>query len=133
MPLRVLVVDDCRDIRVILRILLRQWGHESCEATDGLSALEAAREFHPDVALLDLGLPGDVDGCEVGRRLRGDEALRGILLVAMTGSGQAEDVARCQEAGFDQHLLKPFDPARLKALLARQGRPELPPTAQAGW
>jgi CheY-like chemotaxis protein len=118
MPLRVLVVDDCPDTRTTLRMLLRQWGHESREAADGPAALKAAREFRPDVVLLDLGLPGDIDGYGVARRLRADESLRGALLVAVTGFGQSGDVDRCREAGFDHHLLKPFDARQLGFLLS---------------
>ncbi len=126
MPLRVLVVDDYPDTRAALRILLRLWGHDSREAADGPCALRTARDFRPDVALLDLGLPGDIDGCEVARRLRSDEALRGVLLIAITGFGREADVERCREAGFNDHLLKPFDPEQLKSLLGRHAGQSAP-------
>lgn len=119
MPLRVLVVDDCADTRTTLRLLLRRWGYDSREASDGPSAQVVAREFHPDVVLLDLDLRGDIDGYEVARRLRDDEVLRAVSLVAVTGFGQAADVERCHEAGFDHHLLKPFHPEGLKSLLGQ--------------
>jgi CheY-like chemotaxis protein len=115
MSLRILVVDDCPDMRLTMRLLLRSWGHEVCEAPDGPTALKAASEFLPDVVLLDLGLPG-MDGCEVARRLRAS-GFRDALLLAVSGFGNARDVARCLEAGFDAHLLKPVELTHLRGLI----------------
>ena len=115
--LRVLVVDDCPDTRMTLRLLLALWGHEVREAADGPAALEAAARFRPHVVLLDLVLPG-LDGFEVARRLRRLSACEGARLAAISGYGREEDVARCREAGFDHHLLKPFSVAELGQLLA---------------
>src|SRR5947209_9435729 len=105
-PLRVLVVDDCKDMRDTLAMLLRAWGHEVRLAWDGPSALEAGRAFRPQAVLLDIGLRG-MDGWEVARRLRGQDDLRPLLLVALTGYAGEQDRARCREAGFDVHLAKP--------------------------
>ncbi len=116
-PLRVLVVDDCPDTRDSLRMLLELWGHEVAEAEDGADALESALIFLPDVVLLDIGLP-DLDGYQVGRQLRCLPGLENAVLIAATGFGQPRDVARCHEAGFSFHLLKPFDLERLKQLLS---------------
>jgi CheY-like chemotaxis protein len=115
-PLRVLVVDDCPDMRSTSRILLGLWGHEVREAGDGHVALGLAATFRPDAVLLNIGLPG-LDGYEVARRLRRLPGLEGVLLVAITGYGSDQDVAACRAAGFDHHLLKPFDPAVLERLL----------------
>jgi CheY-like chemotaxis protein len=115
-PLRVLVVDDCPDLRATLRILLRLWGHEVCDAGDGPAALGLAAEFRPDTVLLNIGLPA-LDGYEVARRLRQLPGLGHVLLIAVTGYGSAQDVAACRAAGFDHHLLKPFDPVELERLL----------------
>ena len=99
-------------------MLLRMWGHEIRVAHDGLSALEAAAAWRPEVVLLDIGLPGGPDGYEVARRLRAEVGLTGAVLMALTGWGQEEDRRRTREAGFDAHLVKPADPAALYELLA---------------
>jgi CheY-like chemotaxis protein len=117
-PLRVLVVDDNADMRGTLRVLLGLWGHQTAEAADGDSALGLAATFRPDAVLLDIGLPG-LDGYDVARRLRQLPGLGDVLLIAVTGYGRPEDVAACREAGFDRHLLKPFDPVELERLLGR--------------
>ncbi|MBY0231347.1 MAG: response regulator [Gemmataceae bacterium] len=127
-PLRVLIVDDCPDTRTCLGLLLRAWGHEACLAADGPDALEAERLFLPDVILLDIGLPG-MDGWEACRRLRLQEGR--LFLVAMTGFGREEDLARSREAGFDAHLTKPADPDALEALLAAVQAQRLPVLTRA--
>jgi CheY-like chemotaxis protein len=115
-PLRVLVVDDCPDMRATLRILLGLWGHEVAEAGDGHAALGLAATFRPDAVLLNIGLPR-LDGYEVARRLRQLPGLGGVLLIAITGYGDDQAVAAARAAGFDHHLLKPFDPDELGRLL----------------
>jgi len=114
---RVLIVDDNIDGARSLSILLEMGGHEVRTCYDGPSGLAEAELFCPEVVLLDIGLPG-MDGFEVARRLRAREASPRPLLVALTGYGQADDVRRSREAGFDHHLVKPADPAALTALLA---------------
>jgi two-component system CheB/CheR fusion protein len=114
---RVLVVDDSIDSAESLARLLRRWGHEVHVAYDGPSALAAARSTAPEVVLLDIGLPG-MDGYEVARQLRQDPDLKDTVLVALTGYGQATDRRQTQDAGFDQHLIKPVDPGLLRTLLA---------------
>jgi two-component system, chemotaxis family, CheB/CheR fusion protein len=84
---------------------------------NGWLALEEARAFRPDVALLDIGMPG-MSGYQVARRLREQPELRGMVLVALTGCGQEEDRRRSHEAGFDYHLTKPADRAALEKWLA---------------
>jgi CheY-like chemotaxis protein len=117
---RVLVVDDCPDNRASLCLLLRLWGHDCREAPDGPSALEQAADYRPDAVLLDLVMPG-MDGYETARRLRRAPGLEALLLVAMTGYGRDEDVARTRQAGFDHHLVKPLDLGRLEDLLRNGG------------
>ena len=119
--LRVLVVDDSKDTRTALRLLLKRWGHEVVVAADGPAALSAAVPFFPDVVLLDIGLPG-MDGYEVARRLRARPCLGEALVVATTGFGRREDVERCLKAGCDVHLQKPCDPLALKQLLDIRAR-----------
>jgi signal transduction histidine kinase/CheY-like chemotaxis protein len=114
---RILVVDDNRDSAQSLAILLRLLGNEVATAHDGPTALQAAEQFRPEVALLDIGLPG-MDGYELARRLRALPQLRQLRLAALTGYGSAEDRRRSQEAGFDEHLVKPVEMETLHALLA---------------
>jgi signal transduction histidine kinase/DNA-binding response OmpR family regulator len=118
---RILVVDDNVDGAQSLAMLLRTVGHEVQVYHDGLKALESARTFRPDVVLLDIGLPG-LNGFEVAERLRGQSGGGELLLVAITGYGQASDVRRAQEAGFDHHFIKPIDPDVLQDLLSRPTR-----------
>jgi CheY-like chemotaxis protein/anti-sigma regulatory factor (Ser/Thr protein kinase) len=112
---RVLVVEDNDDAREMLRNLLRLLGHEVHEARDGASGVDEARRLRPDVALIDIGLPG-IDGYEVARRIRAD--VPGARLVAVTGYGQPEDRERTRAAGFDVHLVKPVDPDQLQEVLS---------------
>jgi PAS domain S-box-containing protein len=114
--LRVLVVDDNQDATESLSMLLGLWGHDVTTAKDGAAALDSARREHPDVILLDIGLPG-IDGYEVARRIRAAEDTKRTVLVAMTGYGQAEDRQRAHEAGFALHLVKPVEPDALRRAL----------------
>lgn len=121
-PRRVLVVDDNVDAADSLAVLLRLAGHNVRLAHDGPGALEAARTFHPDVALIDLGLPG-FDGYEVARRLRERPADDDVLLIAVSGYAQEEDRQRSLQAGFFRHLTKPVDFAVLEqAMIAKPER-----------
>ena len=115
--LRVLVVDDNVDSTGSLALLLTLSRHEVRTAHDGLSALEAAVDFRPDVVLLDIGLP-KMDGYEVAKRLRQAPALKNVLLIAMTGYGHESDRQHSREAGFDHHLIKPVDFDQLQHILA---------------
>jgi PAS domain S-box-containing protein len=112
---RVLIVEDNDDAREMLRHLLEQTGHEVHEAVDGHVGLDRVLALRPDVAVIDIGLPG-LDGYEVARRVRA-AGHADVLLVAVTGYGQAGDRQRSGEAGFDVHLTKPLDPLALESLL----------------
>jgi PAS domain S-box-containing protein len=107
-PRRMLIVDDNRDSATSMSTLQRVRGHETRIAFSGPAAVAAAAEFVPDVVLLDLGLPG-MDGFEVARRLRAMPALAGAFIVAISGYGRPDDLARARAAGFDEHLVKPAD------------------------
>ena len=120
-PRRILIVEDSRDSRDMLRYLLEHAGHEVHEAADGPSGVEAILKVRPDIALVDVGLPG-LDGYEVARRIRADAAGGKVRLVALTGYGLPEDHRRSQEAGFDAHLVKPVDPASLAAVIEAPAR-----------
>ena len=115
-PRRILVVDDNVEAALTLAELLALEGHETHVAHDGPSAVDAARSLSPDVAILDIGLPG-FDGFEVARRLRAEPGLRGLLLVALSGWVQPDDRARSREAGFDHHLAKPVQLKSLELVL----------------
>jgi signal transduction histidine kinase len=104
----VLLIEDNEDGREMMAMMLSCYGYEVQYAEDGLRGLEAAARFRPDLALVDIGLPG-IDGYEVARRLRADPATRDIKLIALTGYGMAEDLRRVLDAGFDRHLVKPVD------------------------
>ncbi len=115
---RMLVVDDNEDAASTVAELLKMSGNEVVVAHDGLSAVDFAAEFRPDVVLLDIGLP-DISGYEVARRIRKLEGVRQPMLVALTGWGQPQDKEAAAQAGFDQHWTKPVDPLRLQELSAR--------------
>jgi len=115
-PHRVLVVDDNQDAAESLAEIVRMLGHDAEVAYDGPTAVRRAGEYHPDVVLCDIGLPGK-DGYEVAHELR---AARGsdVRLVAVSGYAQAEDVATAIEAGFDEHVAKPCGLAQIERLLS---------------
>jgi two-component system CheB/CheR fusion protein len=113
---RILVVDDNVDAAESLCILLSLQGHEVRVAHEGQTALQTARDFQPEVVLLDIGLPR-MDGLEVARRLRERPEAASMLLIALTGHGHDEDRQRSQRAGFNAHLVKPVDLDALQALL----------------
>jgi CheY-like chemotaxis protein len=110
-------VDDYPDTVESLSLLLRYWGHDVRVAGDGPSALEQAAAYHPDVVLLDIGLPR-MSGCEVARQLRGQPGPGRPTLISLSGFGAEEDRRRALEAGCDQFLIKPVDPNALEVLLA---------------
>jgi signal transduction histidine kinase len=113
---RVLVVDDNVDAAELISDLLRHLGHDVAVAHDGAEALRVAERFHPEVAVLDIGLPV-MDGYELARRLAQRE--EHVRLIALTGYGQASDKARSRDAGFAVHMIKPVDMRALaRALVA---------------
>jgi signal transduction histidine kinase/CheY-like chemotaxis protein len=126
---RILLADDNRDALDSLATLLQCDGHEVHTAGDGAEALIVAAEHHPDVVLLDIGMP-KLDGYEVARRIRAEPWGKRTVLIALTGWGQDEDRRRSREVGFDSHLVKPLDPEALSTLLARLPRSQESPAAQ---
>lgn len=114
---RVLIVEDSDDAREMLRYLLERAGHEVHDAADGATGLDRALSLGPDVAVVDVGLPG-LDGYELARRIRA-AGRRDMLLIAVTGYGQAEARRRGVEAGFDAYLTKPIAPDRLAEIIAK--------------
>jgi two-component system CheB/CheR fusion protein len=118
-PLRVLIVEDYEDARESLALLMELRGHVCACAPDGAAAVRAASLFLPDVVLMDVGLPGGIDGYEAARRMRALPGLAGAVFVATTGYGRDADVHRSRAQGFAAHLTKPFDPVELLRLLDR--------------
>nr|WP_267876711.1 ATP-binding protein [Massilia genomosp. 1] len=108
----ILLIEDNDDGREMMATMLGAYGYAVRHAADGVQGVQMARSFLPDVALVDIGLPG-IDGYEVARRLRQDGDTRHIKLIALTGYGLADDQRRVLEAGFDKHLVKPVDIAHL--------------------
>lgn len=113
---RVLIADDNKDAADSLAALLAVAGHELRVTYDGLAALSAARDFHPQVALLDIDMPG-LDGYALAEALRAEPWASQLTLVAITGWGNPQSARRAESAGFEEHLVKPVDPERIKALL----------------
>jgi CheY-like chemotaxis protein len=129
--LRILVVDDLRDTADSLAMLLRLRGNEVRAAYDGLEALKIADDFHPEVVVLDIGLPG-IDGYETARRMRRQPWAESAILIAVTGWGQEQDRLDAAAAGFDHHFVKPVRPAELANCWQRvQRRRGLTPPSMA--
>jgi signal transduction histidine kinase len=114
---RVLIVDDNQDNAELLDQALTMFGHTTCLAFDGSSAIERALQFAPDIVLLDIGLPV-IDGYEVARRIVATLGAQAPMLVAITGYGQAADRERSRQAGFHSHLVKPVQLDKLREVIA---------------
>jgi CheY-like chemotaxis protein len=114
---RVVIIDDNSDAAKTMAMLIEQLGASVRTAHDARSGLEAVHEFRPEIAFLDIGMPG-MDGYEVCRRIRQAPGGGNLVVVAVTGWGQPQDKQRALDAGFDAHLTKPVDPAALARLLA---------------
>jgi signal transduction histidine kinase/CheY-like chemotaxis protein len=119
---RILLVEDNPDHAATMRDFLELSGHEVALASSGADGVAAARQFHPEVVLCDLGLPG-MNGFEVAAELRRDPSTASAKLIAVTGYGAEEDRRRSREAGFDLHLTKPVDPGQLRRLLQSDSAP----------
>jgi CheY-like chemotaxis protein len=119
--LRILVVDNHRDSADSLTILLKLWGHDAMQAYDGETAIAIVPGFDPDIVVIEIRMP-QMDGYELARRLSSQSRRSPMHIIAVTVYGQAQDVRRAYEAGFDCHLLKPVEETTLKAVLARYGQ-----------
>jgi len=116
-PRRIVVVEDNADVRDLLRLKLKRLGHEVDAVADGMAGVDAIVAQKPDLALVDIGLPG-IDGYEVATRVR-DSIGRDVVLVAVSGFGQPEDKRKAIDAGFDEHITKPADVTDIENLLSR--------------
>jgi len=117
--LRVLIVEDDPDTVVTMQQLLRMVGHDVDVALDGEASLEAVQARQPDVVLLDIGLPGSLDGYQVARRLHERSTDKRPLVIAVTGYGQDEHRRRAAEAGIDLYLVKPVEVEQLTGVLSK--------------
>jgi signal transduction histidine kinase/ActR/RegA family two-component response regulator len=116
-PRRIVIVEDNNDVRDLLRLKLKRLGHSVSDAGDGVEGLRVLLTEKPDLALVDLGLPG-MDGFAVAREAR-EKLGHDVILVAVSGFGQPEDKRRAIEAGFDEHITKPADVQEIESILQR--------------
>lgn len=116
---RALIVEDQAEIRDLIRMTLELEDLEIHEASTGAQALEAARRVQPALVLLDVMMPGGMDGFEVCERLRADSQLRRARVVMLSARARAEDRARGRQAGADAYLTKPFSPRELLELIGK--------------
>ena len=125
-PLSILIIEDNADVRSMLKTLLEFAGHRVEIAGDGLQGIEMIENQHPDVALVDIGLPA-LNGYELARKIRANENCQDVFLVALTGYSQPSDRQRALTSGFDAHLAKPVDLEQLREILGivRGSRPAM--------
>jgi signal transduction histidine kinase/CheY-like chemotaxis protein len=116
-PLRIMVVDDNRDVANTLRMFLHAIGHDVSVDYEATSAIKRAKRMSPQVCMLDIGLP-DIDGNALARQLRAMPETEGAVLIAVTGYNQEQEKVKSMAAGFDYHFVKPLDTAKLLSLLA---------------
>jgi PAS domain S-box-containing protein len=127
-PRRILVVDDNTDAAELVSEVLRALGHDVATTHDGEQALVAAARFHPQIAIVDIGLPL-MDGYELAGRLRSLDGAEAPYLIALTGYGQSQDRERARAAGFDEHMVKPVDPDALIRMIAMAPAGNMPTEA----
>ncbi len=116
---RVLIVEDQPDIRKLIRMTLEFEDYEIHEASDGAQGLVLALERRPDIALLDVMMPGTMDGLELCQRIKTEPALAHCKVVLLTARGQARDREAGRQRGADEYLIKPFSPLQLIETIGR--------------
>lgn len=114
--LRVVIIEDSEDSLLLLQLFLEHLGHQTYTAESGTAGLAAIQAYKPDIALVDIGLPG-MSGLDVARAVRNSPDMRDVYLVALTGYGRPEDRQASSEAGFDQHITKPVSRDALERVL----------------
>lgn len=110
---KVLIVDDRPEVRSLLAVTLDMGEFELFEASNGTQALEVARAKMPDLMLLDVMMPGGLDGYQVCEQLKADEKTKGIIVILLTARGQDADKKRGATVGADDYFIKPFSPREL--------------------
>ena len=116
---RVLIVEDQSDIRKLIRMTLEFEDYEIHEAADGAFGLNMVQAVHPDLVLLDVMMPGELDGLQVCQRIKGDPALSHIKVVLLTARGQSRDRDAGNAVRADEYLVKPFSPLQLVETIER--------------
>lgn len=116
---RILIVEDQPDIRKLIRMTLEFEPYDVHEAADGVTGLRVAGEVRPDLMLLDVMMPGELDGLQVCRKIKSDPELKAIRVILLTARGQARDLEAGREAGADEYLVKPFSPLQLIETIER--------------
>ncbi len=119
---KILIVEDQADLRKLVRMTLEFGDVEIHEAADGATGLHLARELRPDIVLLDVMMPGELDGYQVCERIKSDETLAGVRVVLLTARGQQTDLEQGRKAGCDAYLVKPFSPLELIDKVEELGR-----------
>lgn len=117
-PCRIVLVDDQEDSREMLKVLFEAKNHVVFDGEDGAHAIQLVAEHRPDVAFIDIGLPV-LNGFEVAQQIRRHPELKDVVLVALTGYGNTQDIQRALDAGFDMHVTKPAELRTLEQILAR--------------
>lgn len=117
---KILIVDDHVDIRRLIRMTLEFESYEIFEAEDGATALLLAEAVRPDLVLLDVMMPGELDGLDVCRQLKSDPMLLNPRVIMLSARGQAQDCSAGQQAGADAYLVKPFSPLQLIDVIGQQ-------------
>lgn len=120
--MKILIVEDQPDLRKLMRLTLESDAHEVHEAADAAAGWQAVLELQPDLALLDIMMPGEIDGLELCRRIRADVRTRAIKVVLVSARGHRNDMVAGLDAGADDYLLKPFSPLRLLEIVEQLGR-----------
>ncbi|MET0648353.1 MAG: response regulator [Pyrinomonadaceae bacterium] len=118
-PQTVLVVDNLADVRGLINVLLTRRGYRVAEAEGGAEAVAEARRLVPDLILMDLKMPGGMDGVAAAQAIHGDVGLRGVPIVAVTADNTEYWRLKTREAGFSDYLVKPFEAGELEGVLER--------------
>jgi CheY-like chemotaxis protein len=121
--LKVLVIEDNKDLATLLCSLLKIIGNTAVSANNGMEGLEKAKQDKPDVIFCDIGLP-DMSGYKVAKQIRSEESLIDVFLVALTGYTEDRDIAMAMESGFNLHFAKPVNHAALQKIMSKFARTE---------
>lgn len=114
---KILIVDDKRDVRNLIRLSLPFDEFQTMEAENGKDALSLTRDWHPELVLLDILMPGDLDGFQVCREIKQDQKLQQTLVILLTALGLPSDIEKGQAAGADSYIVKPFSPSELASTI----------------
>ncbi|MDO9149945.1 MAG: response regulator [Methylotenera sp.] len=119
MACKLLIVDDNPEVCNLLKLTLAGDAYELKEVSNGVDALDAIKAWRPNIVLLDIMMPGEMNGFQVCKAVKNDPHLKNTYIALLTGKGQAKDIHQGADMGADTYLIKPFSPIVLKTLLAR--------------